>query len=145
LEKLKRGFVGTGRVVASFAGVGRKERLSRAGALVPLAILHIRTSAVVQHAPLYSLRSAAPQPTYLGLEKSCGRSRGPSGTLARPRSDGLCMTGGGRAADMALEALVLRSRLPFSVVFWNLRTRSSAPGISAWGRLYAGSSHDHHT
>jgi hypothetical protein len=115
-------------VVASFASVGRKERLSRAGALVPLAILHIRTSAVVQHAPLYS---AAPQPTYLGLEKSCGRSRGPSGALARPRSDGLLVTGGGRTADMALEALVLRSRLPFSVVFWNLRTRSSAPGVSA--------------
>lgn len=63
--------------------------------------------------------------TYLGLEKSCGRSLGPSGTLGRPRSAGLLMAGGGRDADMAFEALVLRSRLPFSVVFWNLRTRSS--------------------
>jgi hypothetical protein len=36
------------------------------------------------------------------------------------------MAGGGRAAaDMALVALVLRSRLPLSVVLWNLRTRSS--------------------
>jgi hypothetical protein len=65
-------------------------------------------------------------PTYLGLEKSCGRSLGPSGAFALPRSAGLFMAGGGRAADMALEALVLRRRLPLSVVFWNLRTRSSA-------------------
>jgi hypothetical protein len=39
LEKLKRGFEGTGRVVVSFAGVGRKERVSREATLAPLAIL----------------------------------------------------------------------------------------------------------
>jgi hypothetical protein len=39
LEKLKRGLVGPGRMVVSFAGVGRKDRVSREGALV-LAILH---------------------------------------------------------------------------------------------------------
>jgi hypothetical protein len=39
LGKLKRGFEGTGRVVVSFAGVGRKERVSREATLAPLAIL----------------------------------------------------------------------------------------------------------
>lgn len=83
--------------MASFVAVGRKERPSIEAALVPLTIL-------------------------LCLEKSWGLSRGPSGTLFRPpRSAG----GGGREAFMAFEALVLRRRLPFSVVFWNLRTRSS--------------------
>jgi hypothetical protein len=122
LEKLKRGFEGPGRVVASFAGVGRKERLSREGALVPLAMLHMFGSAFVRVFPISCHMPAA---TYRGLEKSCGRSLGPSGTLARPRSAELLAAGGGRDADMALEALVLRRRLLFSVVFWNLRTRSS--------------------
>jgi len=75
--------------------------------------------------------------TYRGLEKSCGRSLGPSGPLFLPPRSAelllllllLLLTGGGRIADMALEALVLRSRLPVSVVLWNLRTRSSV-GIS---------------
>lgn len=59
--------------------------------------------------------------------KSWGRSRGPSGTLALPRPAALLwMAGSGRAALMALDALVLRRRLPWSPVFWNLRTRSSA-------------------
>jgi hypothetical protein len=80
-------------------------------------------------------------PAYLGLEKSCGRSRGPSGTLFRPLSAGLETAGGGREADadadMALEALALRSRLPLSVVLWNLRTRSSvAPRLALKCRLY---------
>ena len=40
LVKLKRGFEGTVRVAAvSFAGVGRKERVSREATLAPLAIL----------------------------------------------------------------------------------------------------------
>ena len=44
--KLKRGFEGTGRVVVvSFAGVGRKERVSREAMLAPLAILLIHASA----------------------------------------------------------------------------------------------------
>lgn len=42
LEKLKRGFE---RVVASLAKVGRKERVSTEATLVPLAMLHIHTSA----------------------------------------------------------------------------------------------------
>lgn len=68
--------------------------------------------------------------TYLGLEKSCGRSLGPRGCFTRPRSAGLFMAGGGRdVADMALEALVLRRRLPLSVVRWNLRTRSSVATV----------------
>jgi hypothetical protein len=46
LVKLKRGFEGTGRVVVvSFAGVGRKERVSREATLAPLAILLIHASA----------------------------------------------------------------------------------------------------
>jgi hypothetical protein len=46
LVKLKRGFEGTGRVVVvvSFAGVGRKERVSREAMLAPLAILLIHAS-----------------------------------------------------------------------------------------------------
>lgn len=69
---------------------------------------------------------------YLGLEKSCGRSLGPSGPLFLPRSAELLFTGmdGGRMADMALEALVLRNRLPASVVLGNFRTRSSIVDIS---------------
>ena len=65
--------------------------------------------------------------TYLCLDESRARSRGPSGTLALPRAAALLLAGGGgaRAALMALEALVLRRRLPWSLVFWNLRTRSS--------------------
>lgn len=46
--KLKRGFEGTGRVVvvvASLAGVGRKERVSREATLAPLAILLNHASA----------------------------------------------------------------------------------------------------
>ena len=39
LEKLKRGFEGTRRVVVSFAGVGRKVRVSTEATLAPLAIL----------------------------------------------------------------------------------------------------------
>lgn len=102
LVKLKRGFEGTGRVaVVSLAGVGRKERVSREATLAPLAIL-------------------------LCLLKSWGRSRGPNGTLALPRPAALLlMVGSGRAALIALDALVLRRRLPWSPVFWNLRTRSS--------------------
>jgi hypothetical protein len=69
---------------------------------------------------------------YLCLEKSWGRSRGPSGTFARPLPAVLlCIEGSGRAAVMALDALVLRSRLPWSLVFWNLRTRSSAGTVLA--------------
>jgi hypothetical protein len=46
LVKLKRGFEGTGRVVVvSFAGVGRKERVSREATLAPLAILLNHASA----------------------------------------------------------------------------------------------------
>jgi hypothetical protein len=48
LVKLKRGFEGTGRVVvvvASPAGVGRKERVSREATLAPLAILLSHASA----------------------------------------------------------------------------------------------------
>lgn len=108
--------------MASFESVGRKERPSREATLVPLAILHIRASAFIISDMHFSLHIT----TYLGLEKSCGRSLGPNGTLALPLSAGLLMAGGGRDdADMALEALVLRSRLPVSVVLWNLRTRSS--------------------
>ena len=43
LEKLKRGFAGPARVVASFVAVGRNERLSVEAALVPLATLHRST------------------------------------------------------------------------------------------------------
>jgi hypothetical protein len=138
LEKLKRGFEGPGRVVASFAGVGRKERLSREGTLVPLAILHMVASAWVLVTGL-RLSFNMPAATYRGLEKSCGRSLGPSGTLARPRSAELLLAGGGRDADMALEALVLRRRLLFSVVFWNLRTRSSvaATAVSVFTNVHA--------
>lgn len=74
-------------------------------------------------------RPTASIPTYLCLEKSCRGSRGPSGTFALPRPAALWLIGGsGRPAVIALEALVLRSRLPWSPVFWNLRTRSSARG-----------------
>jgi hypothetical protein len=70
--------------------------------------------------------------SYLCLEKSWGRSRGPSGTFARPLPAVLLfIEGSGRAAVMALDALVLRSRLPWSLVFWNLRTRSSAGKVLA--------------
>jgi hypothetical protein len=77
--------------------------------------------------------------SYLGLEKSWGRSRGPSGTRARPRPAWWWfIVGSGRAAVVALDALVLRSRLPWSPVFWNLRTRSSArielASASTWRR-----------
>lgn len=101
LEKLKRGFEAAGRVVASLARVGRNERLSSEATLAPLTILC--------------------------FVKSCGRSLGPSGALALARNAGvlLLLAGSGRAALMALVALVLRSRLPLSLVFWNLRTRSS--------------------
>jgi hypothetical protein len=121
LEKLKRGFDGPERVVASFARVGRKERLSMEATLVPLAILHARISTL--HSSSLRRHTSA---TYLGLEKSCGRSRGPSGTLFLPLSAELLAAGGGRDADMALEALALRNRLLDSVVFWNLRTLLSS-------------------
>lgn len=46
--------------------------------------------------------------------------------MALPRPAALLlMVGSGRAALIALDALVLRRRLPWSPVFWNLRTRSS--------------------
>jgi hypothetical protein len=77
-----------------------------------------------QHPPCLSTVRAT-KVTYRGFEKSCGRSLGPSGTLFLPLSAALLMAGGGRAALMAFEALVLRSLLPWSAVFWNLRTRSS--------------------
>jgi hypothetical protein len=100
-------------VVASLESVGRKERPSTEATLVPLAILQVVTSVFVLSSIWHPLHST----TYLGLEKSCGRSLGPNGTLALPRNAGLFMAGGGReVADMALEALVLRNRLPVSVV-----------------------------
>jgi hypothetical protein len=100
------------------------------GAALPIGGSHARaTSNSVQgrcvSRSLISSQCTATQP-YLCLEKSCGRSRGPSGTLALPRNAAVLVAGGGRAADIAFEALVLRSRLPWSLVFWNLRTRSSA-------------------
>jgi hypothetical protein len=114
-------------VVVSFERVGRKERPSAEATLVPLAILEVFTSAFV---PSFQYLSRCTT-TYLGLEKSCGRSLGPSGTLALPRNAGLFIAGGDReVADMALEALVLRNRLPVSVVLWNLRTRSSITTVS---------------
>lgn len=75
--------------------------------------------------------------TYLCLEKSWGRSRGPSGTLALPLSAALVAGGAGRAAERAFDALVLRSRLPLSPVFWNLRTRSSVVGTVSSALLHA--------
>ena len=131
LEKLKRGFEGTGRVVVSFVGVGRKERLSGAATatLEMLVFLHTFTRQLLlgkvwSHSPAFPPWLA--YVPYLCLEKSWGRSRGPSGTLALPRPAWLWFgVGSGRAAVMALDALVLRRRLPWSPVFWNLRTRSS--------------------
>ena len=48
-EKLKRGFEGTGRAVVSFAGVGRKERVSTEATLAPLAILFTSTRQLPCH------------------------------------------------------------------------------------------------
>lgn len=79
--------------------------------------------------------------SYRGFEKSCGRSLGPSGTLFRALSDALLMVGGGLAALMAFEALVLRSLLPWSAVFWNLRTRSSVRDAVSMGT--SGKQHPH--
>ena len=96
---------------------------------------------------------------YLCLEKSWGRSRGPSGTLPRPRPGADVVDEGsgrdeegGRAAAAAaaddddgggavdgawgvvvvkaLAAPVERTRQPSSPVFWNLRTRSSAHAVA---------------
>ena len=75
--------------------------------------------------------------THLCFEKSWGGPRGPSGTFAIRRCEPSGRWSGSPARALeaaveaaaakgaALEALVLRSRLPWSPVFWNLRTRSS--------------------
>jgi hypothetical protein len=99
--------------------------------------IHVHTS-VSRHDTQLNIASLR---AYLCLLKSWGRSRGPSGTFARPRPAALLfIVGSGRAAVMALEALVLRSRLPWSLVFWNLRTRSSAGTVLAPTPRYASSS-----
>lgn len=88
--------------------------------------------------PTHSLCLCPPlHTTHLCLEKSWGGPRGPSGTFAIRRCEPSGRWSGSPARALeaaveaaaakgaALEALVLRSRLPWSPVFWNLRTRSS--------------------
>lgn len=112
---------GSGLVdVGSFLVGGRSGRFSRTA--LPLATL----CTVSTFRPIH-IESA--RPPYLCLWKSCGGPRGPWGTFAVRLCEpsGLWPGSPGRVvAETALEALVLRSRLPLSPVFWNLRTRSSA-------------------
>ena len=120
LEKLKRGLEAAGRVDASFAVVGRNERLSMEAALAPLTILHIST--VSYHIHSYHVIVIVLPISFVPLLRKVLRRPSRSEGPLVPRSDCCiiacgrwpCSIDGIRGARLAQSAAIIGRLLEFA-------------------------------